>query len=75
MRELLRNMDRMYKLYEDGEQLVLSVVCGGIGMFEAKVVLTDGEKADYEEQGESYLDDLAYDIGKDQSKYADRMIN
>jgi hypothetical protein len=74
MKELIRDVDRMYKLFQDENELVLAVVCGGVGMFEVKVVLNDIEKSKYEELGRPYLDNLAYDIGKNTSKYEERTI-
>lgn len=74
MKELIKNHERMYKLLQDSDDLILAVVCGGVGMFEMKVVLTDEEKSKYEELGSPYLDDLAYDIGRNTSKYEERAI-
>jgi hypothetical protein len=64
----------MYKLHEDNDRIILSVVCGGIGMFIAKIVLTDEEVENYRIIGWAYIRDLAYDVAKNHTVYADRMV-
>jgi hypothetical protein len=74
MKELFRNAEYMYKLYQNGEQLVMSVVCGGIGMYEVRVVLNEEERLQYVESGDSFLNELAYDIAKNTQNYLQRKI-
>ena len=75
MKELMRNMDHMYILYQNESQLVIEVLCGGIGMFEVKVALDDDECEKYAEEGEGFLNSLAGDIARDHKKFANRTIN
>lgn len=66
MKQLEINDAHMYRLEEDsGGSLYLSVVCGGIGMYEVRLKLNDAEVARYKEGGSDYLRNLAYDVGKD----------
>ena len=74
MKELIRNQEHMYSLYEDGSRLIIEVLCGGIGMFEVKVVLDKDECDKYAEKGEIFLNTLASDIARDHKRYSDRII-
>jgi hypothetical protein len=70
---LLKNAERMFELVkEDDGILSLIVVCGGIGLFEMKVPLRDHEVKRYEEEGEPYIEDLAYRITKSPQNYEGR---
>ena len=70
-----RNREGEYDLFEESDgSLVISVVCGTIGLYEARVRLNDEETRRYQEEGEAYLDDLATRIRKEESKYKSRMI-
>lgn len=75
MRELLRNERLMYSLSEtDRGELILSVICGGIGMYEARLILDPEERQSFKAEGESFLDNLASSIAKHPDRYQDRMI-
>jgi hypothetical protein len=76
MKEILRNQDKMYALLEDDVGcLVLSAMCGGVGMYEVKVQLTSDEIERYNDGGENYIAELAHAISTNTSKYNDRLVN
>lgn len=75
MKELLRNEKLMYVLEEgDDGSLFLTVVCGGVGIYELQVQLNEQEKECYLNQGVGYLDQLAGLIGKNTADFVDRAI-
>jgi hypothetical protein len=63
-----------YALYQDGEQLLLSVLCGTIGLYERNVVLDPDELASYREQGQPFIAELAQRIRSTPSQYQDRHV-
>jgi hypothetical protein len=65
----------MYILFEDDGDYMLSAMSGGIGMYEVKVRLDSGEIARYSNEGEEFIEALAYDIGREPSKYKDRTVS
>jgi len=46
-------------LFADGNRVFLSVVCGGVGVYEMEFELTDDEAESYRQAGSEYLDHLA----------------
>lgn len=52
----------------------LTVLCGGIGLFEHTIRLTAEELALIDEYGEYYLEKLALDIARAPEKFADRLV-
>jgi hypothetical protein len=75
MRELFRNERLMSSLLEtDKGELIFSVVCGGIGMYEARIILNEEEKRRFEIEGEAFLDNLALSIAGDPECYKTRKI-
>ncbi len=74
MKELLRNEKYLYVLEEeDNGSLFFTVTCGGVGMYDLQIELNELEKECYRDQGEEYLNKLAYQIGKDTSAYMGRV--
>lgn len=61
-------------LYRDGDSLILSVVCGTVGIFEVNIKLDDNEAGHYAEQGEAYLAMLAQSVRNNPNAYASRRI-
>ena len=59
-----------YCLEPDGEQLVLRVLCGGVGLYEVKIVLNEEERQQLEDEG--FLDRLARDVQRDPEAYTRR---
>ena len=74
MTVLLIDSAKMYKLMKSDTSHILSVVCGGIAMYEVKIVLSEDEVGRYQAEGERYVDELAYDVSKNESKYKDRIL-
>ncbi len=71
---LIENPTRMYKLVEnDSGDYILSVVCGGIAMFEMKIQLTPEEVSSYQNEGESFIERLATNVSKNTDAYKSRM--
>lgn len=63
-----------YILCRDGESLILSVVCGTVGIFEVNIKLDDIEARHYAEQGEAYLVMLVQSVRNNPNVYASRQI-
>ncbi len=59
-------------LRDEGGELVLSVLCGGIGMFDVVFTLNDTERQRYEEEGDSFIQDLAAKVRWRPQDYAAR---
>jgi hypothetical protein len=57
--EVIAQKPWSWTLFSDGGRLFLSVVCGGVGMYEMDLELTDGEAGSYRQTGSEYLDHLA----------------
>jgi hypothetical protein len=51
-----------YTLYKEQDKFLLIVLCGTVGMFEKEHYLTEDELKNYQEKGESYIDELAAGI-------------
>jgi hypothetical protein len=63
-----------YTLYDNSGILLLSVLCGGVGMYERNINLSLHETEQYKAIGESYIIQLAQEIREDQRKYEFRFI-
>ncbi|BBO33991.1 hypothetical protein [Lacipirellula parvula] len=74
MKEVLRNCGGMYILFEDGGAYVLSVMVGGIAMYEMRVRLNATEVAGYRDEGEEFVGTLADQIARDPGKYEARAV-
>lgn len=72
-RSIIKNHERMFELVqeEDGA-FVLSVVVGGIAMYEVRVRLDADEVARFNDEGASFIEDLVYLIAKNPSEYEGR---
>jgi hypothetical protein len=57
--EVIAEKPWSWMLFADGERRLLSVVCGGVGIYEIEFELTDDEISDYETAGSARLDKLA----------------
>ena len=73
MKELL-NSRWNYVLYETEGKLLLSVVCGTVGMFDRNIFLTDIERESFNLEGESYIEKFANEIRNDPSKHESRHV-
>ena len=69
------NQQQQYDLFQESNgSLVISVLCGSIGLYEARIRLNDEEVSRYETEGVAFLDDLAARIRKEESSFKPRMI-
>lgn len=68
MKEILKQQRWVYTLYKTEEGLLLSVVCGGVGMFEVDVLLSDSE-GDLAMNDQNYLDELTEKIRSNPKAY------
>jgi hypothetical protein len=72
---LVENDAQGYALFEnDDGHLRLEVLCGGIGMYVAKIILSDEEIRVFRERGSEFVEKLAYDVSTDSAKYKPRMV-
>ncbi|MFN0200685.1 MAG: hypothetical protein ACKVTZ_04160 [Bacteroidia bacterium] len=58
----LINKSWQYTLSEQKEKLILSVVCGSVGIYTVTFELSEEEHRLYEEKGEKYADELATQV-------------
>ncbi len=63
-----------YILIKNNGNYYLSVLCGGIGLYELEINLNEQEVASFTNIGESYIDDLAKEIQKNTTKWLHRSI-
>lgn len=57
-----------YILFDNAGELVLSVLCGKIGVYAVDVTLDGTQAAQYRERGTAYLDELAALVRNENSK-------
>ena len=63
-----------YSFFEKENKLFLSVVCGGVAVFEINLELNKEEVGKYELEGVLYIDKLAKEIQHSPSKFTERNI-
>jgi len=63
-----------YTLYKRGDELILSAVCGSVGIFEINVILTSSEVEEYKQNGIQYIETLARKIQRTPSFYKSRHV-
>lgn len=61
MEEILRSQWN-YILYKKDDNLILSVVCGTVALFEVNIILNSMEVESYNQRGEDYINELAGEI-------------
>lgn len=72
-REIFRNESEFYFLYEDDlGNFVISILCGGVAMYEIKMNLNSDELQKFSIDGVNYLNGLVDDIRKNSEKYKNR---
>jgi hypothetical protein len=64
-----------YTLYQTENKYTLSVLCGGVGMYEIEIELNKEEADSYKEKGESYIDILAKEIQENTNQWIHRKVN
>ena len=62
---ILHEQKRMYEFSRKDGRYALNVVCGGIGMYEREVYLTDGESKLVFAEGKRRLDTFAHSIAQE----------
>ena len=70
----LENKTWDYILYEDGDRLILSVVVGGVAMYEVNVVLNAAESGAYRQKGMEGLKSLLADIQLHPQQFKERHV-
>jgi hypothetical protein len=60
---------------KDNGDLLLSVLCGSVGMFELDIILNQEETGEYNKEGETYIDQLAKQICYSPNDWRTRKIN
>ena len=64
-----------YSLQENEKgELIISVLCGTVGIFEREIILSKIEKKNVNKYGEIFLDKLANDIRNNPDNYIERWI-
>ena len=63
-----------YILYEINGQLLFSVVCGTVGLFDRNIYLNEEEIKMYNEKKDAFLDLLSEKIRNNPEKFEDRYI-
>ena len=65
-----------YTLFlSEDKQLIFSVVCGSVGMYDFVVALNREEQAAYGSRGKAFLGELARTIRENESSYLTRRIS
>jgi hypothetical protein len=62
-----------YELKKEHGEWVLTVLCGGVGMFERKLTLSKEEEAYVHDHGEYYVEKLATDVSKTPEAFGPRL--
>ena len=73
MKSILRK-DWNYILYDNYGSLLISVICGTVGLFERNINLNNEELELYQKGGELYLDSLAEEIRSNPNNYNSRHV-
>lgn len=68
MKEIVTQKKWVYTLYKVDEGLLLSVVCGGVGMFNVDLLLSASEAEEIKKNPE-YIDELAEKVRNSPQKY------
>jgi len=69
-RVILQNDDQMFSLAEDDqENLVLSVICGGMATYEVVIPLTKDEVSSYHQEGKAFLERLVATIQRNPDSF------
>lgn len=69
---LAHDDDKAFELVADGDELLMIVLCGGIGLYEVKFHLNPEERSEYETRGVEYLRELADQVRQDEPQFSAR---
>jgi len=61
-----------YILYKDNDELILSVVCGTIALYDIEIKLSAEQKEKFSKEGQGFIDLLAEEIRYNPLKYNKR---
>ena len=61
-------------LFQNTNDMYLSVVCGTVGMFTVEIQLTNLEASSYKSTGKSYIDQLASSIREKPDYFTPRIV-
>jgi len=61
-------------LYQKEERYFLSVVCGGVGIFEVVIQFSRDESVLYKRNGKIFVDSFASNVRSNPSKYQERAV-
>jgi hypothetical protein len=56
-------------------QLILSVLCGTVGLFEIDIILNQDETTQYNKDGEAFIEQLAKQIRDNPHAWSERKTN
>ena len=72
--QLLAQSPWDYDLYQEGDRILLTVVCGTVGIFEITVELTPAERALWEANGADGLSSLVQAIRDNPAAFQARAV-
>jgi hypothetical protein len=64
----------VYSLYENDTDIILSIVCGTVGIFEINIVLNSFEKEQFLVEGDIFIERLVQDVQNKPNLYTSRHI-
>ena len=72
--EIYKNSEHLYRIVcsPDTNNLIIEVVCGGVGMYSVQVYLLPEDEEEFESKGN--LNKLAKMIAKDHRSFGDRIV-
>lgn len=73
MKEVLKKQWE-YILYENQNDLILSVVCGNVLMYDIEIKLNNEQKTKYLNEGESFLNTLAEQVRYNPEKFSGQKV-
>jgi hypothetical protein len=75
VKEIIKNVEKMFSLdCDDLGHYILSAMCGGVGMYEVSILLDAEEVERFRIEGNAFIEELAYDVVRNTSKYKDRIL-
>jgi hypothetical protein len=72
--EVIAEKPWSWMLFATGDRLFLSVVCGGVGVYDVDLELTVAEAASYRQIGKAYIDELANAIRAKPAEFESRWV-
>ena len=72
--EIVHGVAWSFTFYRFGSRYLISVVCGGAGLYDVEFELNAEEVAAYEEKGNEHIVELAKDVNSNPSVYMERKL-